>query len=343
MTEQTPGQVPGQSGPEQISEQISEQSEQSGPARRGPRAALATLGVAAVVGLVVAAIVFAANQTGSSAGGKPGGIGGAPHGQTGDLIARGTVLDDGTNGPQLCLGGVAESYPPQCGGPDVVGWDWDQVTGFDHASGVRWGEFVVIGTYDATHETFTLTRPAVAAAEYHGGDLPEPAASPVWRTPCPEPDGGWKVVDPTLTSQSTLEQTLQIAQARSDFGGAWVDQSINPATDGGGTPTPEGDLNDPAQLVLNVAVTSDPQAVEAELRRTWGGPLCVSKVQHTERELQQIQSQLASQPGLLYSSTSNDRVEATVISDDGTLQQRLDQTFGPGTVVVTSALQPVGS
>ncbi len=326
--------------PEQIPEQI---PEQSGPTRRGPSAGLITLGAAAVAALVVVAIAVVANNADSPSGNKNGNIGGSPAAPSGDVIARATVLDDGTNGPQLCLGGVAESYPPQCGGPDVIGWDWSAVSGFDHASGVRWGEFVVTGTYDATAGTFTLTRPAIAAAAYDGNDLPKPGVAPVWNTPCPEPRGGWQVIDPALTSQTSLEQTLQAAQARSDFAGAWVDQSINPAADGGVTSSNEGELNDPAQLILNVAVTSDPQAVEPELRKTWGGPLCVSKAQHTERELQDIQNELSSRSDLLYSSSSNDHVEATVVWDDGSLQRQLDQQYGEGTVVVSSALQRVRS
>ena len=324
---------------EQVPEEI---TERSGPIRRGPRAGAITLGAAAVAALVVVAIAVAANNADSRSG-KNHDIGGSPSKPSGDVIARATVLDDGTNGPQLCLGGVAESYPPQCGGPDVVGWDWSKVTGFDHASGVRWGEFVVTGTYDATAGTFTLTRPAVAAAAYDGNDLPTPDAGAVWNTPCPEPQGGWRVVDPALTSQASLEQTLQAAQARADFGGAWIDQSINPAADGGVTAGNEGELNDPNHLILNIAVTSDTQAVERELRKTWGGPLCVSKVQHTERELQDIQNELSAQSGLLYSSSSNDHVDVTVVWDDGSLQSQFDQEYGTGTVVVSSALQLVRS
>ena len=37
-----------------------------------------------------------------------------------------TVLDAGT-GPELCLGAVAESYPPQCGGPALEDFDWGDV------------------------------------------------------------------------------------------------------------------------------------------------------------------------------------------------------------------------
>lgn len=94
-------------------------------------------------------------------------------------LAIGTVLDrDG--GQVLCLGPVAESAPPQCDGPDLVGWDWSLV---DHQeiSGVRWVQGIAAPvTYDAASGTATvagelldlgsLTMPAI---EYPTGDLDE--------------------------------------------------------------------------------------------------------------------------------------------------------------------------
>jgi len=58
-----------------------------------------------------------------------------------------TVLDAGdAGGPELCLGPVAESYPPQCRGIPLRGWDWSQRQGqYDESGGVRWGRFVVRG------------------------------------------------------------------------------------------------------------------------------------------------------------------------------------------------------
>ena len=41
--------------------------------------------------------------------------------------AEAMVLESPEHGPELCLGGVLESLPPQCGGPDVIGWDWAAV------------------------------------------------------------------------------------------------------------------------------------------------------------------------------------------------------------------------
>lgn len=74
----------------------------------------------------------------------------------------GTVLE-GDAGPVLCLGPIAESYPPQCDGPAILGWDWSAVTeGWQSASGIMWGAYAVWGDWDG--ETFTVTREPVPAA-----------------------------------------------------------------------------------------------------------------------------------------------------------------------------------
>jgi hypothetical protein len=80
-----------------------------------------------------------------------------------EVTAVGTVLElDGT--PMLCLGAIAESYPPQCSGPTVIGWDWAAVDGEEAASGVTWGAYAVWGDWDG--ETFTITREPILAALY---------------------------------------------------------------------------------------------------------------------------------------------------------------------------------
>lgn len=61
------------------------------------------------------------------------------------------VIDKG-DGPVLC-GGVNESLPPQCGGPPITGWDWEDVH-FQEVSGVRWGQFTLTGRWDG--ETLAL-------------------------------------------------------------------------------------------------------------------------------------------------------------------------------------------
>ena len=44
----------------------------------------------------------------------------------GEVVGTGTVLDVAGD-VTLCLGPIAESYPPQCTGPEIVGWNWDAI------------------------------------------------------------------------------------------------------------------------------------------------------------------------------------------------------------------------
>ena len=47
----------------------------------------------------------------------------------------GTVLQSPEHGPQICLGGVFTSLPPQCGGVPLAGWDWAVAEGEESANG----------------------------------------------------------------------------------------------------------------------------------------------------------------------------------------------------------------
>lgn len=81
---------------------------------------------------------------------------------------------------ELCLGAVAESYPPQCGGPAITNWDWDATYArgmFDEQGSVRWATFAVTGTWDV--EAFTVSD-AIPGALYDPmveppPNYPEPA------------------------------------------------------------------------------------------------------------------------------------------------------------------------
>src|SRR4051812_22674225 len=112
-----------------------------------------------------------------------------------------TVLDDG-DGPEMCLGAVAESYPPQCGGPAVEGFEWGDV-GSEEAAGVAWGSYALTGTYDGTTFTVTDTIPAAlydAAAEPAADGL-EPA--------CDDPT----TTDTAKATPEDLDATLAGASA----------------------------------------------------------------------------------------------------------------------------------
>lgn len=84
-----------------------------------------------------------------------------------------TVMDTG-DGAELCLGAVAESYPPQCSGPAITNWDWAEQEGYDEQGSTRWGTFAVTGTWDGT--SFTVTD-ALTGALYDSM-VPEPVVLP---------------------------------------------------------------------------------------------------------------------------------------------------------------------
>src|SRR6478735_1889151 len=220
-----------------------------------------------------------------------------------------TVLDPG-DGPQMCLGAVAESYPPQCGGPALADFDWGDV-GSEEASGVRWGSYALTGTFDGT--TFTVTD-AIPAALYDTMAAPEeePLAAA-----CDDPT----TTDTAKATPEDLDATLAAASALPTYASAWL----------------TGDT-------INVAVTEDPEGAEAELRTTWGGMLCVTTVERTDADLNEVNQELQAALGdqlLTSGSTSPDSLDAHVVYDDGSIQEWADATYGDGLVRISSALVAV--
>jgi hypothetical protein len=219
-----------------------------------------------------------------------------------------TVLDNG-QGPQLCLGAVAESYPPQCGGPAVADFDWGDV-GSEEAAGVTWGQYALTGTYDGT--TFTVTDAIPAAlydtmAEPDAGGL-EPACDDATTT------------DADKATPEDMDATLAAASALPTYATAWLSEGT-----------------------ISVAVTEDPEGAEAELRRTWGGLLCVTTVEKTDADLNAINQELQAELGeqlLTSGSFAPDSLDAHVVFDDGSIQAWADEAYGEGLVRVTSALEP---
>ena len=59
-----------------------------------------------------------------------------------------TVIDSG-DGPELCIGGVATSLPPQCSGPVAVGLSMEGWS--EELNGVRWGDRSVVVTWPPIH------------------------------------------------------------------------------------------------------------------------------------------------------------------------------------------------
>lgn len=264
----------------------------------------------------------------------------------GPVRAMATVLDKG-DGPMLCLGGVMQSLPPQCSGPSVAAWSWDDHPEHEDVGGVRWGEFTMVGSWDGTTFTPTDVRPTTP------DDWPE-AADPteLFASRCEEPAGGWRPVDPATTTDEALSAAHRTAEDLPDYALSWGDQSINPRWEeaqglsGGGPEAFETEMamNDPRYTILNVAVTDDIARAEAAVREVWGGALCVTRFAHTQEQLREVAEQVRELPGGLSSGYGNisNSVEISVVFDDGSIQAWADEEFGAGVVAVTSALQPAG-
>ena len=218
------------------------------------------------------------------------------------------VLDDG-DGPEMCLGAVAESYPPQCGGPGLEDFDFGDV-GAEQAAGVTWGQYALTGTFDGT--TFTVTD-AIPAALYDV--MAEPEQDPL-EAACDDAT----TTDTTKATPADMDATLAAASALPTYATAWLTGNT-----------------------INVAVTEDAEGAEAELRRTWGGMLCVTSVERTEADLNEVNQELQAALGdqlLTSGSFAPDSLDAQVVFDDGSIQAWADETYGDGLVRISSALVP---
>jgi hypothetical protein len=247
-----------------------------------------------------------------------------------------TVLESRDHGPELCLGVVALSLPPQCRGLPIPNWRWDQVDGQESHGGATWGEYHLVGTYDGA--SFAVIR----------ADRPPPATRPGAaerfkdepKTPCPEPAGGWPMPDPAKASEEDVHSAWRVARAQSDFAGLWLSYL---------EPMGNNVAEDAGEFVLNVAFTGDLQRHEGELRMRWGSRLCVTRQQHTMAELHRIQRELmgavGKKLGLRVASTSlsddENVVNLEVLVVDEQTRQAIEDRYGAGAVRTTAILKPV--
>ena len=254
----------------------------------------------------------------------------------GPFEASGFVLQDGSHGPQLCVGAVATSLPPQCGGPDLIGFDFSSLPAGSHESVLqsRYGSFVVTGVPQGG--AIRLTAPARPAGPEERPGAPEPS----FATPCPEPAGGWRPLDAARTTEEALQAASARAEAVPGYALLWIDQ---PA------PTPEelaaGAGNDPLRYVLNVSTTGDLAEMESAVRAVWGGASCISAAAHSAVELTSARDALdGPDVGLALLDLQLDplagQVTATALLAREADQRRLDERFGTGLVRLSSVLRP---
>jgi hypothetical protein len=248
--------------------------------------------------------------------------------------ASSTVLQDKTHGPELCLGIILDSLPPQCRGLPIANWRWDQVDGEQRRVGTTWGAYHVVGTYDGRAFTTIRTGP------------PEPPASSrpprrELRSPCPEPAGGWQVPDPSRASPRHLESVSAAAQAEPEFAGLWITYL---------KPMSGNVAENPGEFVLNVAFTRNLERHRAELRPHWGGRLCVTRLERSLDQLQRIQDELRGAVGrslgLKVVTSGIDQVGNTVdlrfVVLPGEAKAAIGRRYGAGVVHLSAALTPVG-
>ncbi|MEU6857418.1 hypothetical protein AB0B28_00875 [Glycomyces sp. NPDC046736] len=160
----------------------------------------------------VAALLALAGCGAGDAGGGPDVGDAADTGE--DVVYQGavTVLQDQERDAAELCGAVAESYPPQCGGLPVSGWDWDAVD-HEEASGVRWGMYVVTGTFDG--KSLVLTEEPVPTAEIDMSEHPE------WQYS--EPELGDPAEDLSVTELQAMADEMAAEFPAIVFSG-WADE-----------------------------------------------------------------------------------------------------------------------
>lgn len=246
--------------------------------------------------------------------------------------ATGTVLENEQHGPQLCAL-VDASYPPQCGGPDVVGWDWAQLKS-ESAYGVRWGEYRLVGTYGG--ERFTLTEPAKPAPTVAPGDAYHSVL------PCDEPAGGWQPVDESKTTEKRVDQAIYRARSAADSAGAWL---AHPDADGLDPDDPQAQqiMTDPMQQVLVLSFTGDLDGRMEWIREVWGGALCLTSAEYKYTDLRRIADQVIKREGAIGAGVNepDNRVDFEVYRATDALQAELDEKYGKGAVHISGWLKPV--
>jgi hypothetical protein len=240
--------------------------------------------------------------------------------------ADGVILESAAHGPELCLSGVLESLPPQCSGPPITNWDWNNLDGEESRQGTSWISAHVRGTYDG--ERFTL-RASPGPFQSRDDDSDRTRFLPA----CDDPS----VVDPSEDGDDW------VAMSQGEKGGPYDDP---PQMIAAWMSEPREGVYD-GPFVGNYIVKPGYQDAATEhVRKYYKGHLCiVERDQPLASELMEIQSQLPDLFGNdLLTASSNERrgvVEAFIILADDEAKQRVDEKFGEGLVELTGALKPV--
>ncbi|MFT4220381.1 MAG: hypothetical protein QM611_07700 [Microbacterium sp.] len=256
------------------------------------------------------------------------------------------VIGDDDEGAKACLGAIFASVPAQCDGTPLVGWDWSEHEGeYSDEFHRPEGEFFITGWWDPATETLAPTEVG-NGRDFDWSTKPEPDDDVDFTTRCPEPAGGWHVLDEATTTDKAMDRVFRRATKLDGYTSSWMDSSLEP------DPTPEEiaamergesttSWNKPELMIVNVMVAGDVAAAEAELRKVWGGMLCVTAAERSRREIRAITKEIIEvAPGFITTSgeTAGEDIVVTVVYDDGSLQREVDSRYGTGVVRIQSTL-----
>lgn len=252
-------------------------------------------------------------------------------------VARGTVTQiNPPHGPTTWCPTTPEKTPPECDGYPVRNWDWGAVTIKHSVDQVTWAHDVAF-TGRLHNEAFHVVGnpttdvqrvPPVHTATNNTTDLP---LAPL----CAEPTQGWPTTHPeanNAAAQHLINQWQTHHTTLPGFASAWV------------TALPETDV-----VVLNVTHTTDLPNPESAVREHWAGPLCMATTDTTYQERQQLRHDAITFYTQHSNFTATNFIDLTddhnfltlnVFIDDGSIQNALDDEFGPGTILVHSLALP---
>ena len=223
-----------------------------------------------------------------------------------------TVLESPEHGPQLCAA-VAESFPPQCSGPDITNWEWSTVEA-QSASGTTWGEFWVQGVFDTEANSFELVGSARTPTQREREAFFERRELDL-TTPC-EPDD--------ITGDGSAGDVPEAGRTAEvdGFGGAWFDTSSD---------------------TFNVVYVGDREGVESAVRESYDGPLCLVEGTTTMTELEEIQRSITPSANAYATSIDvvHNTVEVHVYAYDSTLATELTDRHGRSAVRLDALLLPL--
>ncbi|MBA3630274.1 MAG: hypothetical protein H0W55_11495 [Actinobacteria bacterium] len=157
--------------------------------------------------------------------------------------------------------------------------------------------------------------------------------------PCEEPEGGWQVPDPNRAGHADVNASNAAVRRDPEFAGLWIEY-----LDGAG----DNSTEDQAEILLNVAFTANLEPHEQELRKHWGGPLCITKHDRSLGRLQQIQSEelgrvtrrLGIQELFTDIDVEDDVVEVGIVVIDDKGREAIEERSGKDAVRILEMLQP---